>query len=131
MKARGIKKIAIAGHSLGAAMASYYLVANPDPAVKAVAITSGGPGLPHGRIGECGWVVQRVLLEHLFEEDVRSCANIGRHVIRAKCCRPKGGRRRDGNRSHVARCRRIGGRCQAKNIIGQRIGKKRCSGHFI
>lgn len=46
LKAKGVKKIAISGHSLGAAMASYYLVTNPDPAVKAFAITSGGPGLP-------------------------------------------------------------------------------------
>ena len=46
LKAKGIKNIAIAAHSLGAAMTSYYLVASPDPAVKAFAITSGGPGLP-------------------------------------------------------------------------------------
>lgn len=46
LKAKGMKKIAITGHSMGAAMTSYYLVSNPDPAVKAFAITSGGPGLP-------------------------------------------------------------------------------------
>jgi dienelactone hydrolase len=46
LKSKGAKNIAIAGHSLGAAMTSYYLVASPDPAVKAFAITSGGPGLP-------------------------------------------------------------------------------------
>ena len=47
LKAKGVKNIAISGHSLGAAMTSYYLVATPDPAVKAFAITSGGPGLPN------------------------------------------------------------------------------------
>jgi len=46
LKAKGVKNIAIAGHSLGAAMTSYYLVASPDASVKAFAITSGGPGLP-------------------------------------------------------------------------------------
>ena len=46
LKSKGVTKIAIAGHSLGAAMTSYYLVASPDPAVKAFAITSGGPGIP-------------------------------------------------------------------------------------
>jgi dienelactone hydrolase len=46
LKSKGVNKIAISGHSLGSAMASYYLVASPDPAVKAFAITSGGPGTP-------------------------------------------------------------------------------------
>lgn len=46
LKAKGIKNIAIIGHSMGAAMASYYLSSAADPAVKAFAITSGGYGVP-------------------------------------------------------------------------------------
>lgn len=46
LKTKGVESIAISGHSMGATMTSYYLVASADPAVKAFAITSGGPGVP-------------------------------------------------------------------------------------
>lgn len=46
LKAKGIKYIALTGHSLGATMASYYLAKNKDPLVKSFAIISGGMGVP-------------------------------------------------------------------------------------
>ena len=46
LKSKGIKNIVLSGHSMGAAMASYYMVAARDPAVKIYAIVSGGPGVP-------------------------------------------------------------------------------------
>lgn len=45
LKARGISNIVLSGHSMGAAMASYYLANKPDSQVKTFAIVSGGPGL--------------------------------------------------------------------------------------
>jgi pimeloyl-ACP methyl ester carboxylesterase len=46
LKSRGITNIVLAGHSLGAAMASYYLSTLPDQAVKTFVILSGGSGVP-------------------------------------------------------------------------------------
>jgi len=46
LKSKGVTNIAIAAHSLGAAMASYYLVVSPDSSIKAFASTSGSDGLP-------------------------------------------------------------------------------------
>lgn len=46
LKAKGIRKIILSGHSTGATMASYYLATSRDPAVKAFVIISGGPGVP-------------------------------------------------------------------------------------
>lgn len=44
LKDKGIDNIVLAGHSFGAAMASYYVASRHDPAVKTFAILSGGPG---------------------------------------------------------------------------------------
>jgi dienelactone hydrolase len=46
LKDKGVSTIVISGHSLGSTMGSYYLATNSDPAVKAFAILSGGPGVP-------------------------------------------------------------------------------------
>lgn len=46
LKNKGIDTIVLAGHSLGATMASYYLSTIQEPAVKAFAILSGGFGIP-------------------------------------------------------------------------------------
>ena len=45
LKHQGVRNIVIAGHSLGATMASYYLSASPDRTVKTFVILSGGPGV--------------------------------------------------------------------------------------
>lgn len=49
LKSKGITNIVLAGHSLGAAMASYYLSTAPDRAVKTFVILSGGSGVPGDR----------------------------------------------------------------------------------
>lgn len=46
LKDRGIRHIVLAGHSLGATMAGYYLATDRDPAVEAFIILSAGPGVP-------------------------------------------------------------------------------------
>ncbi len=46
LKAKGVDNIVLAGHSLGATMASYYLATNQDSTVKGLAILSGGFGVP-------------------------------------------------------------------------------------
>jgi dienelactone hydrolase len=46
LKSKGIRNIAIGGHSLGAIMASYYEATAKDPAVKGLVILSGGFGVP-------------------------------------------------------------------------------------
>ena len=46
LKNKGIRTIAISGHSLGSTMGSYYLATKRDPAVRVFAIVSGGPGVP-------------------------------------------------------------------------------------
>ena len=46
LKDKGVSTVVISGHSLGSTMGSYYLATNSDPAVKAFAILSGGPGVP-------------------------------------------------------------------------------------
>jgi len=45
LKGKGIKNIVLMGHSLGCAMASYYLVSKPDSAVTAMVAISSGPGI--------------------------------------------------------------------------------------
>ncbi|MGD8926720.1 MAG: DUF3530 family protein [Thioalkalispiraceae bacterium] len=44
LKAKGVTNIVIVGHSIGNVMAVYYMVKNPDPAVKAIAMVAAGPG---------------------------------------------------------------------------------------
>lgn len=46
LKDRGIRPIVLAGHSMGATMAAYYLASARDPAVAGFVILSGGPGVP-------------------------------------------------------------------------------------
>ncbi|MCI0506643.1 MAG: alpha/beta hydrolase family protein [Gammaproteobacteria bacterium] len=45
LKSKGLQNIVISGHSLGSAMAAYYLAVKRDPVVKGYAIISGGPGV--------------------------------------------------------------------------------------
>lgn len=45
LKSKGIKNVVVAGHSLGAAMAAYYLSMSPDRAVKTFVLLSGGSGV--------------------------------------------------------------------------------------
>ncbi len=46
LKKKGVSIIVLSGHSMGSAMASYYLASARDPLVKAYVIISGGPGTP-------------------------------------------------------------------------------------
>ena len=46
LKKKGVNTIVLTGHSMGTAMASYYLASARDPLVKAYVIISGGPGTP-------------------------------------------------------------------------------------
>lgn len=46
LKSKGVSTIVLSGHSMGSAMASYYLASARDPLVKAYVIISGGPGTP-------------------------------------------------------------------------------------
>ena len=46
LKNKGVNVIVLSGHSLGSAMAAYYLASVKDPLVKAYVSVSGGPGAP-------------------------------------------------------------------------------------
>jgi predicted alpha/beta-hydrolase family hydrolase len=46
LKNKGVNNIVLTGHSMGTAMASYYLATARDPLVKAYVIMGGGPGTP-------------------------------------------------------------------------------------
>jgi dienelactone hydrolase len=46
LKSKGVSTIVISGHSMGSAMASYYLASARDSLVKAYVIMGGGPGTP-------------------------------------------------------------------------------------
>lgn len=46
LKKEGFSTIVISGHSLGVTMSMYYLAGQPDPTVKAMISTAGGPGWP-------------------------------------------------------------------------------------
>ena len=46
LKSKGIKEIVLAGHSMGASMAGYYLITNKDPAIRGFIIISNSFGAP-------------------------------------------------------------------------------------
>ena len=60
LKSKGINHIVLAGHSLGSSMALSYLANKPDGTVKAVAILSGGGGVPGDKYADSLATFQKI-----------------------------------------------------------------------